>query len=224
MKIGLQIILGFILADWTTGFFHWFEDTYLDYCTNTPFLSSIAKNNEIHHYYPRNIFSYSFLDNIIVSGTLTTIIFCMLFLINKKMFVKYLYLLSTFYIFNVMGPIIHRFCHYRDCENNYVIKVLQSIGIICTHEHHKLHHLTSDKHYCVITPYSNYLFDGIHLWRSLEYIIYQLTNIKPSKKISYDKYKSIHTELHKNKLACPPVATKEELHQLKIKLDEYKKC
>jgi hypothetical protein len=45
----LQIILAIFLADVVGGGAHWFEDTYLDYCTSIPFLSEIAKHNELHH-------------------------------------------------------------------------------------------------------------------------------------------------------------------------------
>jgi ubiquitin-conjugating enzyme E2 variant len=178
----------------------------------------------MHHYYPRDIFAFSFLDNIILSGSITSIIFFILFAINKSLFVKYPYLLATFFIFDVIGPLIHRFCHYRDCENNFIIKLLQNIGIICSHEHHKTHHDTSNKHYCVITPYSNYLLDGIHFWSFLEYIIYTITSIKPHKKLTYKNYQSIHTHLHKNTMECPTIATREDIHNLKIILNKYKKC
>ena len=53
MNIYIQIILGFILADFVAGIFHWYEDTY--FCINIPLLRNIAKNNELHHYFPRSI-------------------------------------------------------------------------------------------------------------------------------------------------------------------------
>ena len=57
--IFIQIILGFILADFITGIVHWFEDTYLVYCINIPFINEISKNNELHHYFPRSMLGYS---------------------------------------------------------------------------------------------------------------------------------------------------------------------
>ena len=40
-----QILIGLFIADLFTAFFHWFEDTYLEYCINIPILSQIAKDN-----------------------------------------------------------------------------------------------------------------------------------------------------------------------------------
>ena len=55
MNFIFQIIIGFLLADFLSGFFHWFEDTYLDYCTNIPILSTVSKDNELHHYWLRYV-------------------------------------------------------------------------------------------------------------------------------------------------------------------------
>jgi hypothetical protein len=59
----LQIIIGYLLADLFTGFFHWLEDTYLDYDCEIPILKDLAKHNEIHHFFPRTIVGYSYLEN-----------------------------------------------------------------------------------------------------------------------------------------------------------------
>jgi ubiquitin-conjugating enzyme E2 variant len=55
MNIFLQFIIGLFIADFLSGFFHWFEDNYFDYNNSLPILSKIAKDNELHHYYPRGI-------------------------------------------------------------------------------------------------------------------------------------------------------------------------
>jgi len=40
-SIFLQLLLGFIFADIITGRFHWFEDTYFDYCIDISLITDI---------------------------------------------------------------------------------------------------------------------------------------------------------------------------------------
>ena len=225
MNIFIQILIGFLLADILTGIFHWFEDTYLDYCTNIPIVSDISKDNELHHYFPRAIVGYSYYENISLSLPLAIIIFGILFIFNKKNMYKYIYLYSALFIFSVTSNIIHKFSHMRDCENNYVVRELQKIGIFCSHNQHKIHHQLSTEKYCVISGYTNYILDNIYFWRFLETIIFLATGIKPSRKLGYDGYKEIHNYMHENnKLECPDKPTKNDIHILKRKLELFKKC
>jgi len=229
MNIYVQIILGFILADLVAGLFHWFEDTYLDYCINIPFIGKIAKDNEMHHYFPRSMLEKSSFENI-----LTTLIIVIIFLIlvylyyiyyNKTTIKKYFYLLVSFIFFITISNLIHKYSHMRDCERNGFITFLQKTGILCSSEHHKLHHKLISEKYCVITEYNNYILDNIYFWRILENIIYYITSIKPNRKPSYDDYNEIHNYMHNNaKLECPQKPTKEDINILHQNLKRYKNC
>jgi hypothetical protein len=88
----IQIIIGLIITDFIVGFFHWIEDTYFCYNASNPLIRYIAQDNELHHYYPRDILSYSYLENLIVTLPLTIIILSFIFIINKDFFMKYKYL------------------------------------------------------------------------------------------------------------------------------------
>ena len=96
LNIILQIIIGFLLADIFTGIFHWIEDTYLDYCINTPFLNTIARDNELHHYFPRGIISYSYYENMEITFPIVVILLILLFIMNKKLMYEYRYFVITF--------------------------------------------------------------------------------------------------------------------------------
>ena len=124
-----------------------------------------------------------------------------------------------------MSNIIHRYSHMRDCENNFFVIFLQKTGILCSHNHHSMHHRLKNQKYCVISEYNNYILDSIYFWRILENIIYLFTNIKPNRKGSFDDYSTIHNHMHENlKLECPDKPTKQDVEELIIKLREYKKC
>jgi hypothetical protein len=221
----LQILIGFILADIISGTFHWFEDTYLDYCIDIPIISEIAKDNEMHHYFPRTLLAYSYLENIQISILITLTIIFLLFLILKKSLFKYPYFITSLIFFIINANIFHRFSHMRDCENNYIVILLQKTGILCSHKFHSIHHTKIDEKYCVISEYTNIFLDSIYFWRFLEYIIYLFTNIKPNRKQSYDDYYKIHNYMHENaKLECPDRPTKKDIYELSQKLKLYKKC
>lgn len=226
MKYLLQIIIGFLLADIVTGGFHWFEDSYLDYCSNIPIINTIAQDNELHHYFPRSIIAYSYLDHLTVNLPLTLAVMGVVYLFSNKMFFyKNRIFFASFIFFCIISNIIHRFSHMRDCEKSPFLLFLQRTGILCSHEHHKIHHQTIDQKYCVTSEFNNYILDSIGFWRGLEYIIYCLTGVKPNRKLAYDDYKEIQNYMHdNNKLTCPDTPTLKDVDELKRRLKEFKEC
>ena len=220
----LEIILGFIVADLFTGAGHWLEDSYLGYCTKIPILLEIAEDNEMHHYFPRGVLAYSYLDHLQYSLPLTLIsiaIICLLF----RSVVNYPVFLITFIILSSAAPIFHRFAHMRECENNIIVQNLQKIGLLSSHFHHSLHHKFADEKYCPMSEYSNYFLDYINFWKTLETIIYVITGVEPNRKGKYGDYNAIHNHMHNNaKLECPDKPTIEDIQELKKKLKIYKNC
>ena len=223
MNIIIQIIVGILIADILTGLFHWFEDTYLDYGISIPIISEIAKDNEMHHYFPRNLLAESYLENCWFSLPGTVFILLMVYLFNKSIFTDYPYLIATFAIFGSLSNIFHRLTHMRNCEKHPIIIALQKTGLMCSHEHHSKHHTTEpDGKYCAITNYTNYFLDSINFWRMLEHGIYLITGIQPSRKKGYDDYSEIQNHIHANaKLECPDKPTKQDIEVLKEKLKEF---
>jgi hypothetical protein len=221
----LQILFGFILADLIAGTFHWFEDCYLDYCSDIPILRDIAKDNEMHHYFPRTMISYSYLENMTYTLPFAIVFLCVWYILSPKFFVRNPYFIVTLFVFMVLSNLIHRFSHMRDCENHTCVKLLQKCGIFCSHEHHSLHHRLSNEKYCVITEYNNYILDTLLFWRGLEYMIFLFTGISPTRKQGYDDYIEIHNHMHENaKLKCPDKPTAKDVKELEQKLKEYKIC
>jgi ubiquitin-conjugating enzyme E2 variant len=221
----LQIILGFLLADFIGGIFHWIEDTYLHYCIETPILRDIAKDNEMHHYFPRSILTYSYLSHMTYSLPLAVFGIVLLYLLDKRLFVKYPYFIVTLFVVSSMGNIVHRFSHMRDCENHAIVKCLQKYGILCSHSHHSIHHVLSNEKYCAISEWNNYILDTILFWRGLEYLVYGVTGIKPTRKYAYDEYSPIHNHMHEDaKKACPSTPTPRDVEELYEKLDSFTPC
>lgn len=221
----IQIISGFIAADLLSGLFHWFEDTYLDYCINIPILSDISKDNELHHYFPRSILAYSYLEQISVTLPLTIAVVVIVYICFPKWAVKHYAFMISLFIFGSVSNLIHRFSHMRACEIPFPLNVIQYTGILCSHDHHSMHHTLINEKYCVISEYSNHILDNIGFWRGLEMLIYLVSGIHPSRKQTYDDYIEIHNHMHDNaKLECPDLPTLEQVNELKIKLRNYKHC
>ena len=224
MNIFLQIIFGFLLADFLTGVFHWIEDSYLHYCIDIPFIGEIAKDNELHHYFPRAMLSYSYWETIQVTLLITVVVLTILYPICKPFFMKNIYFISSFAFFSATSSVIHRFSHMRECESNKLIFFLQKIGILCSHKFHSLHHKNSHTKYCPIFEYNNYILDYTHFWRGLEYIVFVCSGIKPYRN-DIDQYHVIYNHMHENsKLECPDIPTKEDVDRLKYILKTYKNC
>ena len=224
MNIYIQIIVGFFLADIIGGFLHWFEDRYIHYCTNIPIIKNIAEDNELHHYFPRAILAYTYIENIITSTIIAFISIFIIFIINKSFVIKFIYLFISLFFFSSIMNIIHRFSHMRECENNYFIKCLQKVGLILTHETHGEHHEKANIKYCIATIYTNFILDSLYFWVILEYIL-SIIGIKAKSYSTYSSYYSIHDYRHiNNKFECPDKPTKKDVEELKKKLKEFKQC
>jgi len=219
----LQIIIGYLLADLFTGFFHWLEDTYLDYDCEIPILKDLAKHNEIHHFFPRTIVGYSYWENITTTAPFIFLLYLLIYIFNQKTLYNYPYLHATFFLFTTFTNVIHKWTHMRECELHPIIRFLQKTGILCSHSIHRMHHAENNStNYCVNSSFLNDILDTIGFWRSFEYIIELVLNIKPNRKGLYDDYKEIHTYMHENaKKDCPDVPTKTEINELIEILDNY---
>jgi hypothetical protein len=226
-KILFEILVAYLAADLLTATAHWFEDNYIDYCTKNVLLRGIAVDNELHHYFPRTIVGYSYYENIyygLIFSLIAIIIMCLLLGIN--FIFEHSLFIVVFFIFVSIANLLHRFSHERDCEKNNFVIFLQKIGILCSSEHHKVHHSSSNgEKYGILNNYTNYIYDSINLWGGLESIIYTITGIKANRKKSYSEYKDIQCYLHENALnECPDTPTKDDIEFLKKKLDQLYNC
>jgi len=217
MNIIIQFFIGYIIVDFLSSFFHWIEDTYLNYNIDIPIISSIAKDNTLHHFYPRSILAYSPLENMQNTFILTIIIILIIYIINKSFIYKYPIIILTILILGTIGNYIHAIAHMRDCEKSKFILLLQKLGIIISNKEHSFHHATnSSVKYSVYNSYTNYIYDYLNIWRIFEYLIFIVFNIKPCYKPIINQYERYFDdtldELMKQK--CPRKLTKQEINDI----------
>ena len=213
INVIIQIIIGYLIADFITALFHWFEDNYLEFNTSSSIINDIAFHNTMHHFYPRMIVMNSFFDNIRTSLILAFIIILFIYLINKQIIIKYYIFFITLFIVSTLANYIHRLAHQRDCENNSFVKFMQKYGLFISHKEHSHHHsINPEMKYGVINNYTNYIYDGIGIWRILEKIVYFFTGIKPCIKPTTEYFYSYYDDTLLNLInsKCPRRLTDKE--------------
>ena len=152
-----------LLADFTSGLVHWFEDAYVR--ADTPVLGKwLGEANILHHTQPRAICRKSWWGNV-----------WDLYLVGA------LVLLAAWWGDWLSGPVllyvllssnanlIHRFSHQNAAENGRLVTTLQDWRILQTRRHHAQHHQGErNSHYCAVTNVLNPVLDGVGVWKTLE--------------------------------------------------------
>ena len=227
IKIFIQIIIGFFIADLLTGTFHWFEDNYFHYCLDYPIINKISKANELHHFFPRDITHYTYIENMSYTLPATVILILFILLIRPSFVLNHPFMFISFFIFSSSSNIIHRFSHERNCERHPIVSYLQKQKVLVSSDEHKKHHDEPNCNFCVISPFSNYILERIHFWRSLEFIIDKMFGIVPHRKPGYNEreYSNLHIEIHRNsKKECPRKVKSSDIDELFSILDNNFKC
>ena len=210
------------MSDFLSGLFHWVEDNYLPYGHyNFPLLESISKDNELHHYYPREILFNSYLEHYTYTTPIILIIFTLIYMIEPSILQKHSFFFICLFIFSASSNVFHHISHYRDCELGWLNNWFYKNTIFNNHEHHSLHHQHPKTNYCAILNVNNYFLDLINFWSYLEHIIQIIFNITPIRKLAYNDYSDIFTSLHiHNNLSCPAIVTKDDLSMLRDILEK----
>lgn len=170
----LEIIVGYLCADFIMGIYHWIKDTYF-----SPFTPIIGQlfiwNSRLHHVRPRYVTEFSDFQLFYSSAKWTLLWMMPLFyLLGTNLF------MLTLFSFISLNDVIHKYAHMLDHERPKWISILQNMHILQSYDEHHLHHqLPHDKNYCPITPYMNIILEQICFWRWLEDIIELVFQIKP---------------------------------------------
>ena len=226
MHVILEIIFGVLIAELAAAVFHWVEDTYISYCSTNPIFKYIAKNNELHHYYPRAILAYPWYLTVSDTFVLAIAVTFIVWLLNANAISKYPIFWLSAIIWGTLTAMTHKLSHCRYCEVPTWYANLQKCNILSGHEHHGKHHENSDNRYAVSFPIINTILDTLDVFRFLEKCIYALTGVSPQRKPGYQEYPSLRTEIHyeTENTSCPRVITQDERDKLSDALNEMYRC
>lgn len=188
-----SLIISFTAADLITGFFHWFEDVYLDvrdpWIMKYSTIREIAQLNQLHHRNPHDFVQCSPVHNLRTSAYFYVPSLMLLYLLNFH----YRWIVFTLTI-AFLGNLVHRWAH--DTNRPSIISILQHAYILQRPSHHINHHFSEissggevmryvskedggGTHYYVLGNYLNLIVDRIGFWRLLEGIVEWTLHIRP---------------------------------------------
>lgn len=162
-----SVLIGIFLAEFLSGFFHWWEDRYgnPEWKILGPLI--VIPNIE-HHKNPSKFCSYSYWQR-----NNTTMIPS---LILAGAFYWCLPVCFAFLILSQMNE-IHSWAHKR---SNAIIRFAQRLGILQSPKHHHIHHWRPyDKNFCIMTNYLNPVLRIIRFWEGLEWVVAKLLRVRP---------------------------------------------
>lgn len=168
-----MIIAAWFLADFLSGFFHWFEDKCLDGNSRFSFIRQVAEDNERHHTTPTALCGSSIWGNIDTSAVIAWPVCAILWALDVSPVIYMAVFFASF------ANLIHMWSHEKRWRVPKPVRWLQHIGIFCSQIHHAGHHYSRGKiiekkdasiRYCVMTDWLNPVLDYINFFGTLELI------------------------------------------------------
>ena len=168
-----QIILGLLLADFVTGFFHWLEDRYGG--PSWPVIGPIIRSTIRHHKKPRRMVTRPFFQR---NGLTYFLAAC--FAVSFLIVGWVNPLTITAVLFGAMANEFHNWSHKKPSENGPLITWLQKTPfVISPFEHAKHHRGKKNTHYCAVTGWMNEPLERVRFWRKMEAIIRAFARLRP---------------------------------------------
>ena len=173
MYITLNVVLCFVIADFLTGFFHWFEDTWIT--PNTPLIGKAIGVHNIEHH--RNPSLMGRMGTWITRNT-ASVILAIIALLIFWIFGIFTWQLVLVAAFASLGNEVHEWNH-RTKPKNWLVSFIQDAGLVQTRHQHAIHHKKPyDKYYCVLGNFANAVLERINFWRISEWFCMTILRMK----------------------------------------------
>ncbi|HYF52442.1 MAG TPA: fatty acid desaturase CarF family protein [Planctomycetota bacterium] len=164
--------LGYVLADFGTGFAHWFCDTFYDEDTFLIGPTLIYSFRE-HHTDQLAITRHGFLELNGANCLAVSPLLALLLFTDPAGGPAWLFLSAlgcSFCAGMVLTNQFHRWAH--DPSPHILARMLQNFRFVLTPEHHANHHAPPHRtHYCVTNGWMNGLLDRVAFWDCAERIL-----------------------------------------------------
>lgn len=164
----VQLLLGWLLADFLTGVMHWLEDRFGPGREHWPIVGSlIFAPNRLHHADPVAFTRQGFFER-----NWTTWAVVALFALPMLCIFGPAPWLLTALAGGAMANEIHAWAHRRTIVPGWAampVELLQSIGFLQSPAHHAQHHVPPHRRaYCILTGWLNPLLDSVKFWSLIE--------------------------------------------------------
>lgn len=161
----LQLLLGWLIADFLSGFFHWLEDRVL--WVGIPVIGKhVVVPNRLHHTEPA-----AFTRSSLLSRNSTTWIPVLAIAVLWY----WLAGVSLVWLGALAGGLVVTEIHvaaHRTHHPDSIWRMLQEIGIVQSFRQHSRHHRGAmDRSYCILTGWLNPLLDWLRVWELLERLL-----------------------------------------------------
>lgn len=169
-------IVGFLMADLTTGVYHWVIDNYGD--ASTPFFGSQIQDFQGHHKWPSSITRNEVANNLhdlarAVTFTVLPInLFC-----NDPTMLGFMVIWSGCIMFS---QLFHAWAHRMTSKLPRLVVALQNAGVLVSAKQHAEHHRPPyNSNYCIVSGAWNQFLDNHKVWEALEMVVFRVSGVKP---------------------------------------------
>jgi ubiquitin-conjugating enzyme E2 variant len=179
MLLTLAIVTGFFLADFISGFVHWFFDTW--FSPDTPYIGrAFVRTFREHHVDPKAITRHDFVEtngsNMIAGSVL--VVTGHLFAQAEGAFTAASFLFAG--LFTSVTSQVHKWAHADRVPK--LVALLQRARLILTKSAHARHHAAPfDRAYCITSGWLNATLQYTRFFRFLERVVSATTGALPRK-------------------------------------------
>ncbi len=184
--VPVTAIIGYVGADFASGFVHWMGDTYGS--KDTPVVGErFVQPFRDHHTHPKGIVEHDYVE---VNGN-NSIVLAMYMvpigLIFNDPTSTFHLLVLCFSVFFTMGVFMtnqfHKWSHMEETPG--YITALQKMGLILGKEHHDVHHTSPyDTYYCITCGWLNPILHKTRFFETIEAVMRRVFGLRTSREVA----------------------------------------
>ncbi len=170
----ITIFASWLIADFLTGLFHWWQDCYLEVDSKYKFAVALAIDNELHHTQPAAMTKLSEWENMRNSAEIGWPVAWIFYMVGFPTIVWLPFFFGSF------GNLVHRYAHLPPGKIPKPIAALQKVGLFVSPAHHGAHHFGPNgviakkdafEKFCPMTNYVNPVLDFFRFFQKLELLL-----------------------------------------------------
>lgn len=167
LLLPVQLLLGWLLADFLSGVLHWAEDRFGPGREGWPLIGRhVFAPNLLHHSDPTAFLESGFIGRNWTTWAVALPIAALLVLA----FGPQPWIFSAA-IAGGLANEIHAWAHRKTMAPRWAL-ALQKIGLMQSPRHHAVHHVPHHRrHYCIISDWLNPVLDHFEFWFSIEKLL-----------------------------------------------------